>query len=335
MRPATLDVVARPPPAPGRPTGLRRLGRLLPDLDDDLLLNLFHKGARVQWTSEDLDWEPPLRLSDRQRESLARLLTPVYFGEQTAMLGASGILPQLAGAGETSAQLYLTSFIMDEARHFEALTRLYGKLGQDPLGLRQIPELLRYHHRIRQGDRADWVWGILFSDVIAKHFYRSFGVAQADPLFGAMSQRILLDESRHLAFADHYLRRNVPRMERARRLALVDMRDDLFRLLGSMTERVRVDAAQFGVDPDDYLARVWADVESFGRRIGLTDGGHGDEPPGGPGRTVRSGAGADGAADPASAEPPPEPPPRAFQISLPRCFGCLLTLLCGRRLAPA
>lgn len=306
---------------------IRRLSRLLPDLEDDLLLNLFHRGAKVQWTSQDLDWAPPMRLTERQREALARLLTPVYFGEQTAMLGASGILPQLAAAGETSAQLYLTSFVMDEARHFEALTRLFRKLGHDPLGLRQMPELLRYHHRIRQGDRADWVWGILFSDVIAKHFYRSFGVAQADPLFGAMSRHILLDESRHLAFADHYLRRNVPRMEPARRRALVDMRDDLFRLLRSMTERVRADAAAFDVDADDYLERVWVDVEQSGRRIGLAGEG-GGEPP----------AGAAGPADPAppAPEPDPEPPPsRSFVVSMPRCFGCLLTLLCGRRLVPA
>src|SRR2546430_3644897 len=243
--------------------GATGITRVFPDLSDDLLLNLFHKGAKAQWTSRDLDWSAPTTLSARQRLALARLLTPVYFGEQTAMAGASAILPKVTAAGEATAQLYLASFIMDEARHFETLTRLYRALGHDPLGLREIPELLRYHHRIRQGDRADWVWGILFSDVIAKHFYRAFGTSQADPLFGAMSQRILLDESRHLAFADHYLRRNVPRMEPGRRQALVHMRDDLFRLLRSMTERVRADAAAFGVDSDDYLARVWVDIESF------------------------------------------------------------------------
>lgn len=317
-------------PEHGRP-GIRRLSKFLPDLEEDLLLNLFHKGAKVQWTSEDLDWAPPMRFDGRQREALARLLTPVYFGEQTAMLGASGILPQVMAAGETTAQLYLTSFMMDEARHFEALTKLYRKLGHDPLTLRQMPELLRYHHRIRQGDRADWTWGILFSDLIAKHFYRSFGVAQADPLFGAMSQRILLDESRHLAFADHYLRRNVARMTPARRQALIHMRDDLYRLLQSMTERVRADGEVFGVDGDEYLGRVWADVEHFGRRVGLTGGG--EEPPAGGGTST-----ADGGVAPSAApvpDPVPEPARKPFQISMPRCFGCLLAMLCGRRLAPA
>ena len=320
------------PQGPGRP-GIRRLSQILPDLQEDLLLNLFHKGAKVQWTSEDLDWAPPMRFDERQREGLARLLTPVYFGEQTALLGASTILPQVVAAGETTAQLYLTSFMMDEARHFEALTRLYRKLGHDPLTLRKMPELLRYHHRIRQGDRADWAWGILFSDVVAKHFYRSFGVAQADPLFGAMSQRILLDESRHLAFADHYLRRNVPLMEPARRRALVDMRDDLYRLLQAMTERVRADGDVFGVDGDEYLGRVWADVETFGRRIGVVAEDDGEPPAGGtPAGSPEVDAGPAPAQEPA---PSPGPARKAFQISVPRCFGCLLVMLCGRRLAPA
>jgi hypothetical protein len=305
----------------------RGLSRVFPDLEDDLLLHLFHKAAGAQWTSLDLDYATPLRLDTRQRAALASLLTPVYFGEQTAMAGASGILPRLMQARETTAQLYLASFIMDEARHFEALTRLYRALGHDPLGLRDIPELLLYHHRLRQGDRADWVWGILFSDLIAKHFYRAVGPVQADPLWSGLSRRILRDESRHLAFAEHYLRRNVPLMTSARRAALLSMRDDLFRLLEVMTGRLRADAAALNVDADDYLLRVWTDVEAFAIRIGLTGS---DLPPAPP---SVSDAG-DGSLSP---PPPAAPRPRGtlFTLSMPECFGCLLTLICNRRLATA
>jgi hypothetical protein len=322
-----------PDGAAPRPSAFR-VARVFPDLPDDLLLNLFHKGVRVQWTSRNLDWESPVVMSERKRQALAHLLTPVYFGEQTAMAGAANILPKLMLAGETTAALYVSSFIMDEARHFEALTRLYRKLGFEPTNLRRIPELLRYHHRIRQGDRADWVWGILFSDVIAKHFYRSFGIAQQDPLFGEMSRQILKDESRHLAFADHYLRKNVPKMDVARRHALVEMKSDLFRILTAMTERVRSDAAEFDVDADVYLEGVGQEVEKFGRRIGLSSADE-PEPPD----------------DPPSAGPPDAAPlhdsaPASKSTRTPtitlssvtgevaRCFGCLLISLCGR-LAPA
>src|SRR5207248_10846269 len=89
--------------------------RIFPDLTEDLLLNLFHKGAQAQWTSRSLDWSTPLRLSERQRLALARLLTPVYFGEQTAMAGASSILPSVMAAGAATGQLYIASVIMTDA----------------------------------------------------------------------------------------------------------------------------------------------------------------------------------------------------------------------------
>jgi hypothetical protein len=306
--------------------------RIFPDLTDDLLLNLFHKGAQAQWTSRTLDWTAPVRLSERQRLALARLLTPVYFGEQTAMAGASSILPSVMAAGEATAQLYLASFIMDEARHFETLTRLYKVLGFDPLGIRDMPELLRYYHRLRLGDRVDWVWGILISDIIGKHFYRGLGPdnAQPDPLFGSLATRILRDESRHLAFAEYYLKRNLPSMAAERRRALIEMRDDLLRLLQGMTERVRTDALELEADVDDFLGGVWTDLDAVAGRIGLLEGRH-DRHGSGP-WSVNGSSGA-------SVDVPPGPANSASLASasdesiVARCFGCLLSLICSRRLA--
>jgi hypothetical protein len=309
------------------PVGLRAvaatgLTRVFPDLTEDLLLNLFHKGAQAQWTSRDVDWSIQTRLSPRQQLALARLLTPVYFGEQTAMAGASSILPSVMAAGEATAQLYLASFIMDEARHFEALTQLYKTLGHEPLGIRDMPELLRYYHRLRQGDRVDWVWGILISDIIGKHFYRGLGPNQLmpDPMFGELSSRILRDESRHLAFAEHYLKRNLPSLVPERHSALVGMRDDLFRLLETMTERVRADVEAFDVEVEDFLGGVWTDIETVTKRIGLVNGHHRPPPDG---------------------QSPPRPLLQKVSIDskdeniVAKCFGCLLTLICSRRLAPA
>jgi hypothetical protein len=304
--------------------------RLFPDLTEDLLLNLFHKGVHVQWTSRDLDWKMPMSLSPRRRLALARLLTPVYFGEQTAMAGASSILPSVMAAGETTAQLYLASFIMDEARHFETLTQLYRTLGHDPLGIRDMPELLRYYHRLRQGDRVDWVWGILISDIIGKHFYRGLGPNQAepDPVFGALSTRILRDESRHLAFAEHYLKRNFASLVPERRRALVDMRDDLFRMLASMTERVRADVEAFDVEVEDFLGGVWTDIDTVGKRIGLTTNGRSDGPP--PTRNGQSVAVRSSTVVTSATTSDAE---SGDDNIVARCFGCLLSLICSQRLA--
>lgn len=307
--------------------GAAGLTRIFPDLTDDLLLNLFHKGAQAQWTSRTLDWSAPLRLSERQRLALARLLTPVYFGEQTAMAGASSILPSVMAAGETTAQLYLASFIMDEARHFETLTQLYRLLGHNPLGMREMPELLRYYHRLRQGDRLDWVWGILISDVIGKHFYRELGPKQAqpDPFFGGLTTRILQDESRHLAFAEHYLKRNLPKLTDERRRAMLEMRDELMCLLGSMTERVRTDAQAFDVEVEDWVEGIGAEIEGIATRVGLVAPRTRGQPPAPGGLSLV----AAGTREPA----PPHGETQDDENFVARCFGCLLSLICSQRLA--
>ena len=277
--------------------------RLLPDFEEDLFLELFQKSAHDTWTSRDLDWSLPFQLSPRQMQALARMLTPVYLGEQTAMLGAGRMLTQFMEAGETTAQIYVASFIMDEARHFEALTRLYRHLGQSPLSVRAMPEMLRFHHRLRQGDRVDWTWGILISDLFAKLFYRWFARSQPEALFGRMATRILQDESRHQAFAMHYLSRNVPKLMPERRRALLATRDEILHLLPLGVDRVRADCEALGFDGDRFVAELTAELEQASRRIGL------DEP-----------------------EPPAAPPPVAPAHMAP-CFGCLLAALCQPALA--
>ena len=312
-------------PAERRASGIRGVVRIFPDLEEDLLINLFHKAAKMQWTSRDLDWGQSLQMTPRQNQALAHMLTPVYLGEQTAMVGAANVLPQLMEAGETTAQIYLASFIMDEARHFEALTRLYRKLEHHPVGLRELPEMLRYHHRLRTGDRVDWVWGILISDLFAKLFYQWFADAQSEGLFGRMSARILVDESRHQAFAEHYLRRNVPTMDPVRRRGLVEMRDELFRIMHAMEDRLRGDCDALGFDGNGFLSRLWGELEYFSKRIGLTGGGPpGDAP----------------TADSGGAQDAPEAPQSRTtlhlgSLALPRCFGCVLTLLCNAAPAPS
>jgi hypothetical protein len=250
--------------------------RLFPDYDrDDLVSRLFRKAVAHQWSPDDLDWDAPRGLTPEQMRALTNLLTPVYLGEQAAMNGAARVLPDLIGHGETAAQLYLATFLLDEARHFDVLTRLYRDFGERPLALRRIPEMLRYHHRLMQGDRVDWLWGILISDVFARDFYLAFARVQREALFGRMSARILQDESRHQAFAHTYLKNAVPQLSPARRQALVDMKDDLLETMAAMNRRLRADCEVLGIDGDAFLRTLAAQVEAHAAAFGLGGGGGG------------------------------------------------------------
>lgn len=244
--------------------------RLFPKIDpDDLVMRLFHRGVNNQWSSDALDWEMPLGLTERQALAFANIITPVYLGEQSAMNGAAKVLPQLIDAGETAAQLYLSTFLLDEARHFEALTRLYRHVGHHPIELRKLPEMLRYHHRLRQGDRIDWIWGILISDLFAREFYLTFAKVQPNALFGRMSTQILRDESRHQAFAHAYLKAAVPGLSAGRQRVLIDMKDELLEIIDAINTRLAADTDALGIDGDAFIKDLIRNIEAHAAALGL------------------------------------------------------------------
>jgi hypothetical protein len=301
--------------------------KLNPKLDDnDLFLRLFHKGIKAQWSVDDVSWDDPLQFDAQQARSLARLLSPVYLGEQSAMIGASVALPQMAMAGQTSAQLYLSSFLMDEARHFEVLTRLYTRLDSEPLQIRELPAMLRYHNRLRQGDRIDWVWGILISDIFAKNFYQQFGRSQPEALFGKLSLRILQDESRHQAFAENYLKRMMSSLAPERVKVLQEMKDELMDIMDAMYGRLNDDALRLGMDGRQFLDDLRAEIEYKAKRIGLDGNLSDDDESGGKVRRVFQGL-SDNVIQKASDLT------SKFEALLPgRCDTCFVALLCQSRL---
>lgn len=255
------------------PTGKGLSGtyiQVFPKLDDARMLRLFYQGAKAQWTSQDLDWGTPVPLDRRQSVALARLITPVYLGEQSAMMGASSAIQMFMRQHLASYQVYLASFMMDEARHFESLTRLYGYLDHNPVALREMPEMLRYHHRMRLADSlSHWVWGILISDLFAKHFYRMFSRSQPEAVFGQIASRVLLDEARHQAFAESYLRTAVPKMQESDRHELVELRDDLLRIMDAMRSKLDGDCDALGIDGQAFFDRFSSDVIERSRKIGI------------------------------------------------------------------
>jgi hypothetical protein len=247
--------------------------RLFPSLQDERYLRLFHIGAKHTWTTEDVDWSIPTGLDDRGRKALARLITPIYLGEQSAMLGGAEALRRMAEEGNASAQVYLASFIMDEARHFEVLTRLYDLLGHHPVRLKEMPDMLRYHHRMRMGRTPlHWVLGILVSDIFARTFYGAFARTRGSFLFGRVSSRIVVDEGRHQAFAEHYLSDHLPAADSGLRDELIDLKEDLLHIVGRMGRTLADDARALGLHGDDLFGAFSEEVQRRAYHVGLRCG---------------------------------------------------------------
>lgn len=246
-----------------------------PDLDDARLMSLFEKGVHGQWGEDAIAWGDAARLPPDVRRGLATALTPVYLGEQTAMLGIATVLPMMLREHKTEAALYLSSMELDEARHFRNLHRLYDLMGEAPLARRRLPEMWRYHARLlRSRDPLEWVWGILISDLFARRFYGAIRDLDRDGMLGALARRTLQDEARHQAFSDRYLETELPSVGPERRAALLGMRDDLFRVMDVLATRLASASRDAGLDPEAMLDGLWHDTERWIDRLGLgADGG--------------------------------------------------------------
>lgn len=243
--------------------------RVFPCVENTKLMELFRKGVEGQWSASVIDWEHPLGLSQAEQHAFAHVLTPVYLGEQTAMVGASSVIPQFFALHQTEAQLYLSTFMLDEARHFETITRFYNKMGLRPLEIRDLKVMFRYQARLfKSRDKVEWLWGILLSDILARHFYGLLVKAHPDSLFAQFAGRIITDEARHLAFAELYLVQELKRKPELKP-GFLSMQDELIGMMRAIYAGVKDEARFIGLDEKLLFDAVVHDVEKKVRRMQL------------------------------------------------------------------
>jgi len=234
-------------------------------------MELFRKGVEGQWSASQLDWDQPLLLDRAEREAFAHVLTPVYLGEQAAMIGASSVIPQFFAAHQTEAQLYLATFLLDEARHFETLTRFYHKIEQRPLEVRDLKVMFRYQARLfKSRDKIEWLWGILISDILARHFYSILVKAHPGSLFADIGGRIVTDEARHLAFAELYLKTALQRTPELKPTFL-KKREELVSLIREIYAGVKKEAMLIGLDETELFDRLTQDIAKKVQRLQMVE----------------------------------------------------------------
>jgi hypothetical protein len=183
-----------------------RIYRVLPDLSKTRHMKIWHRALRSQWSATDLDWETPQRItSPRLKDQLAKILSPVLMGEQSALYSVSGLIPILGQQAEVESQFYLTTWAVDEARHTELFTLFYHRLDREPLSIRRFPAGYLFQSQIVSDEAGEWLSGVLVSEVTAKKLMEEFRRLDLDPLLSKIADGILLDEARHLGFNHIYL----------------------------------------------------------------------------------------------------------------------------------
>ncbi len=183
-----------------------KIYKVLPDLSRKRHMKIWHKALRSQWSAADLAWDTPQRIrSARLKDQLARMLTPVLMGEQAALYSVSSLIPVLGQNAEVESQLYLTTWAVDEARHTELFTLFYHRLEREPMSIRRFPAGYLFQSQIVSKDVAEWLSGVLVSEILAKLVMEGFRDLDLDPLLSEISDGILKDEARHLGFNHIYI----------------------------------------------------------------------------------------------------------------------------------
>ena len=195
-------------------------------------MRLFQKAKRLgTWDPYIIDFSQDIKdwqgLTDERRLALSRTSALFLAGEESVTLDLLPLIMTVAREGRIEEEMYLTSFLWEEAKHVEGFRRFFDEVAQDHSDLsvhhgpsyrhifsEELPaamnRLLTDPSPVAQV-RASVTYNMIVEGVLAETGY--YGYARnltANGLLPGMQQFIGLvkrDESRHIAFAVYFLSR--------------------------------------------------------------------------------------------------------------------------------
>jgi ribonucleoside-diphosphate reductase beta chain len=203
-------------------------------LADSLPIRLYHKAKRLGvWDPQQIDlardaadWA---RLTDGEREVLTHLSTLFLAGEESVTLDLLPLIRAIAREGRLAEEMYLTTFLFEEAKHVELFRRFLDEVAGERGDLsrflgpcyRQVfdVELPRALARLDADPspvaqaEASVTYNMIVEGVLAETGYQAYhAVLERHGIMPGMLEAVGLtkrDESRHLAYGVHLLSRLV------------------------------------------------------------------------------------------------------------------------------
>jgi hypothetical protein len=249
---------------------------------DPYLERLCELAARDQWKLEELDWGAldVSALPEEFRQAAADGFAQLQWGERTALIAATRLLELLPEGPERA---FIATQRTDEARHvafFEQVIRLLGCEGRVRPSVRQL--MLE----VQEAETAETL--VLGMQILIEGAAHSL-VMEGGRLVGALGEggeadgpllalkrvvgewmpRLLArDESRHIAFGLHFLRKRLPQLPPAARHAL---EEKVARWGEGVLEQARDPDLVYGigVDGEAVCGRLIEDLNLRISQVGL------------------------------------------------------------------
>jgi ribonucleoside-diphosphate reductase beta chain len=254
-------------------------------------MRLWHKAKRLGvWNPADVDFAQDARdwagLADDERDLILRLTSLFQAGEESVTMDLLPLMMVIAGEGRLEEEMYLTSFLWEEAKHVEAFRRFLDEVAQErgdlsrfhgPAYLRifaeELPEAmnaLRTDSSPAAQAAASVTYNMVVEGVLAETGYHAYDeLLQRNGLMPGMQQvigHLRRDEARHIAYGVYLLSRLVAehgetvwtaierRMETLLPLALA--------MIGEALEPY--DVVPFGLKVEDFTGFA---LSQFGKRV--------------------------------------------------------------------
>jgi ribonucleoside-diphosphate reductase beta chain len=214
-------------------------------LDRDLPpMRLYEKAKRLGiWNPSDIDFSKDKvdwsTLKDDEKDLICRLLAMFVAGEEAVTLDLLPLIQVIAKEGRVEEEMFLTSFLFEEAKHTDFFRRFLDEVTNPPLPMGEGPgvraDLTRYHtdnyHYIfydalpaalstLETDSspsaqisASVTYNMVVEGVLAETGYHAFfTMLERNDLMPGLRKGISLlkqDESRHIAYGIYLLSRLV------------------------------------------------------------------------------------------------------------------------------
>jgi ribonucleoside-diphosphate reductase beta chain len=197
-------------------------------------MRLWHKAKRLgTWDPRDIDLtrdaEDWRRLTDEQREVILRLTALFQGGEESVTMDLLPLMMVMAQEGRLEEEMYLTSFLWEEAKHVEAFRRFLDEVAVERTDLsryhgpqyrqlfgEELPEAMgRLRHDASPAAQAaaSVTYNMIVEGVLAETGYHGYDMMLRRngimPGMQTIVGHLRRDESRHIAYGVFLLSRLV------------------------------------------------------------------------------------------------------------------------------
>lgn len=201
---------------------------------DSLPMRLWHKAKRIGvWDPREIDFsvdrEDWQRLTELERTVLLHLTALFQGGEESVTLDLLPLIQVIAAEGRLEEEIYLTSFLWEEAKHVEVFRRFLDEVAGVDTDLTPFegPSYRTIFHdelpaamgRLKTDPspvaqaEASVTYNMIVEGVLAETGYRAYGaMLDRNGVLPGMQRIVALltrDESRHIAYGVHLLTRLV------------------------------------------------------------------------------------------------------------------------------